>query len=488
LSAESRRFPDRPNLRYLKIEAKRRLSAGEFATLHDAQLAVAREHGQPSWAALKLFLERPAFAQVSWVVSRFRTPGAAPAEDELREHFDERYLRLVPPDTMVRTLGGVADRLRADLVVVRETPTYVRARISDLRVEAAVEPSAPHRMTSLRVYPAGERVTDVRVASPPGDVSGAVPPMAVEVAEESVRDLGLPGLALAGATEDDPAGWTLVRGWADLERGEALRPGDRFPVYGVTKLVTATAVLVADGRVGLDEPAGAYLRTVRPADGTVTVRELLTHTAGVTGPHDVFADRVPEPVSVLGPVVPCDGARGVFAPSNAGYALLGQLVADVAGAPYTEAATRMVLEPLGMSRSWFPARLPDSGAVTGHRLAEDGTLAPDPVRLCVLPAAGGLWTTAADLTRFGRTWPALLPAELVREALRPQVRRQEPGAAMGLGWVLNEAKDVAGHPGGGPGAAASLIMRPGTGQATVALTNRLVPVEPVNARLARPIT
>ena len=53
MAAGSRALPDRPNLRYLKLEAKRRHDAGEFATLHEAQLAIAREHGQPSWAALK---------------------------------------------------------------------------------------------------------------------------------------------------------------------------------------------------------------------------------------------------------------------------------------------------------------------------------------------------------------------------------------------------------------------------------------------------
>ena len=50
---QSRELPGQPSLRYLKVEAKRRLSAGEFPTLHDAQLAIAREHGLPSWAALK---------------------------------------------------------------------------------------------------------------------------------------------------------------------------------------------------------------------------------------------------------------------------------------------------------------------------------------------------------------------------------------------------------------------------------------------------
>jgi hypothetical protein len=54
-------------------------------------------------------------------------------------------------------------------------------------------------------------------------------------------------------------------------------------------------------------------------------------------------------------------------------------------------------------------------------------------------------------------------------------------------------KDVAGHPGAGPGSSASLIIRPGLvrpggGQTWVIHTNRQVLVEPINERLALPIT
>ena len=94
---QPRPLPGQPNLRYLKLEARRRLAAGEFTTLHDAQLAIAREHGQPSWTALKQLIEsrldelgHPALAQLRWLISRFGdadTPGwAAPADSELREH------------------------------------------------------------------------------------------------------------------------------------------------------------------------------------------------------------------------------------------------------------------------------------------------------------------------------------------------------------------------------------------------------------------
>lgn len=48
-----RTLPERASLRHLKLEAKRRRAAGEFPSLHGAQLAIAREHGQPSWAALR---------------------------------------------------------------------------------------------------------------------------------------------------------------------------------------------------------------------------------------------------------------------------------------------------------------------------------------------------------------------------------------------------------------------------------------------------
>jgi hypothetical protein len=75
-----RDLPDRPSLRYLRLEAKRRLAAAEFTTLHDAQLAVAREHGMSSWAAFKEHVaaaeaERGhALAQVRWVFGRYGEP------------------------------------------------------------------------------------------------------------------------------------------------------------------------------------------------------------------------------------------------------------------------------------------------------------------------------------------------------------------------------------------------------------------------------
>ena len=140
----SRSLPGRPNLRHLKLEAKRRLAAGEFPTLHDAQLAIAREYGQPSWAALKQAIGEAAEAsrgnrgdrgeprraepgshaldQLRWLRDRFSGAGqpgwTAPAEDELREHFSEQFLAAIPPARLVQAVSQMAADLRGEFEVI----------------------------------------------------------------------------------------------------------------------------------------------------------------------------------------------------------------------------------------------------------------------------------------------------------------------------------------------------------------------------------
>jgi CubicO group peptidase (beta-lactamase class C family) len=495
LSDQARALPSQPNLRYLKIEAKRRLAAGEFATLHDAQLAIAREHGLPSWTALKEHIgtepdpQSPVLTQLGWVLRRFAGASepdwTAPGDDELREHFDEHFLARIPPDVLISTLTSVAGQLGGELVVDRQTPLGVRAHVGGLWAEASVEEAPPHRLTRLRLYPRGDQVTDPRVAAPATRTTGDLP--AATLAAESLAELGLPGLALAGGAGDRI--WVAACGWADLDQAEVLTADHLFPAYSVTKLVTATAVLrlAAAGRAGLDDPANEYLRTIRLADDAVTVRELLSHTGGVDSPAEPFAATVPELVTITGPVAACRGQRGTFAYSNGGYAVLGQLIADVTGSSYQDAATILVLGPLGMTASSFPTAQPGAGAVTSYELAGDGTLESAPPRICTLPAAGGLWATPADLVRFATGWASLLPGDLAREALRPQASRDPAGAEIGLGWLLHRPKDLGGHAGGGPGGAASLLVRLSDGQAIVTLASRLAPLEPVGARLLQPI-
>ncbi|MEY9848227.1 serine hydrolase domain-containing protein [Streptacidiphilus sp. MAP5-3] len=510
-SASSRALPDRPNLRFLKLEAKRRLAAGEFPTLHDAQLAVAREHGLPSWTALKehiaaldaagagVGVDNQALTQVRWVVERFREadrPGwTAPDRAELGEHFADHFLSMVPADQIATTLAGQAARLREPLTVLGSAPQALRAGLGDLRVEAVADRLPPHRLIGLRVYPAGQRVRDPRVAEPPTSTDGPVPQAVPGLVAESHGDLGLVGLVAAGSGgrsdsdgADGPAAlWAHARGWADLERGVPLRPDHRFPAYAITKLITATAVLrlVGEGAVGLDDRVDDHLRTLRLADSEVTVRHLLSHTGGVDNPERAFGEPVTDVGALLGPVVGCSGPRGEFTYSHGGFAVLGELVAQLTGLRYAEAAAGLVLGPLGMDASSFPLTVPENDPVTGYRLGEDGQFEPVPTPLATLQAAGGLWSTAPDLVRFATGWRSLLPAELAEQALTPQATRDDSGAQIGLGWLLHLTRDAVGHAGGGDASATSLLVRPSTGQVGVVHANRQIPAEPINAKLVR---
>jgi hypothetical protein len=347
----SRSLPARPSLRYLKVEAKRRLAAGEFARLHDAQAAIARELGLPNWAALKQACTQDghAVAQLRWIVARFSGAGepewTPPGEDELREHFDDRFLAVVPASNLVGAIAKVAADLRQEFRVISQGPLQAMVELAGLRYIAEVDPAPPYRLTGLRGFPLGERVTDPRVkAAPPVRTLGDPPDEISAIAIEACAELGLAALVLAGGepggepggvpageSGGEPSGesgrapWVVAIGHADLDSAEPLEVDCRFPVPGVTVLVTATAVLrlVAEGRLGLDAPARDHLRAVKLADDTVTVRELLSHTGGVGNPAELYAESVPGLADVMGPVVSCDGPRGTLRPSNGGYGVLG---------------------------------------------------------------------------------------------------------------------------------------------------------------------
>jgi len=500
-SGGSRPLPAQPSLRYLKLEAKRRLAAGEFPALHDAHIAIAWEHGLPSWTALKQRVcdqsvpDCQVLPQLGWLVARFREADqpdwTPPGQPELEQHFAPEFLAARPGPELIAVISAAAPMLREELAVVTQTPLTAQVRIGGLDVFAAVAPDPPHRLTGLMAVPLGRRISDPRMAAPTrARMTGDVPAGVAQIADEAAAELGLPGLAIAGG-RPGAAPWLVTKGWADLDRGEPLGPVHRWPAYCGSALLTATAVLrlVAEGRITLDSPVNDQIATVRLEDATVTVRELLTHTGGVDSPEpsELLADHVPDLVSVTGPVVACSGPRGMVRPSNGGYAVLGQLIADVTGIRYAEAVTGLVLGPLGLTGTSFPARAADLGpeAVTGYTVAVSDAIASVPAVICTLPAIGGLWCTAAELVRLGTDWSSLLPAELAGEAVRPQTGPMPGGQRMGLGWIISPRGDLAVHAGAAPPASTLLRLDIRTGQVQVILASRLIWLSPLNDRLLR---
>lgn len=500
MSESSRSLPDQPSLRFLKAEAHRRLSAGEFTALWEAYLAIAREHGFSSWTALKQVAggsqpdpDEAVLDHLSWVVSRMagasQPDWTPPAEQELAEHFEQSFLDRPAAGQLIESLSIMArtGRLRDEVTVIIQHARFIRAQAGDVRIETAGAAEPPHRLRGMMPYRVGKTVIDTRVAAPPADAAGQVPEAAAAVAEEALGEVGLPGLVLAGV-DDHGKPWALARGWARLDPQEPLRTTHRFPVYTVSTLITATAVLrlAADGRLDLDRPANDHLRTIRLADGDITVRDLLTRTDGLAPLPEAFAETVPGLAELTGPVLASSGTRGTFTGGASGYAALGALTADITGSPYPQAAARLVLDPLGMTSSSFPGRWPttDERAVGCHMLDVDGAFVPAPAKVAAVPAALGLWTTADDLVRFALGWSTLLPAPLAEEAIRPLARPNASSqGGFGLGWQINESRGVAAASGMAQGAAASLVVKLDSGRVHVALTNRGIPIDEVNGRV-----
>jgi CubicO group peptidase (beta-lactamase class C family) len=348
--------------------------------------------------------------------------------------------------------------LRGDYAVTARAPLAAQVKFADLQLVAAVEADPPHRVTRVRRFPLGSRIAGARTDASAPHAVGDVPAAAREIAAGAVLELGLPGLVVAGGGPDT-AEWAIAQGWANLDRHEVLTSAHRFPACRVTRLITATAVLrlVADGEVSLNDPVSGRQHPSYPADRSLTVRDLLTQTGKVAA---------------------------------SGYAALGQLIADVTGSPYPDAAARLVLEPLGMSDSSFPRSWPAApDAVTGYQVNRDIAFTPAPPRVYAAQADGGMWTTAADLVQFGTRWSSLLPGNLAREALQPQAATGPGGLRIGLGWPIGQQGDMAGMMGGCPGAFASLLVSAreprGRPMTSVALTNRQFPIVDVNVRLLR---
>jgi hypothetical protein len=92
---------------------------------------------------------------VRWLISRFSAadrPGwTAPADDELRQHVDDRFLAVVPD--LVAQLSRAAADLRTDLVVIGQAPLEAQVQLAGVRYVAAVDARPPYRLLGLQGFP-----------------------------------------------------------------------------------------------------------------------------------------------------------------------------------------------------------------------------------------------------------------------------------------------------------------------------------------------
>lgn len=360
------------------------------------------------------------------------------------------------------------------------------------------EPSAPGTAQALLQEAGSDTVARVTVTLAEGK------PLALDIeAVERPADLRIPRLDQAGAiaalaaqadaaaAEDAFSGVLLVargdevllqRAWglADRAAGTPVTLDTKFRLGSMNKMFTAVAVLqlVEAGRLSLEGSVGQSLPGYPNADiAKVTIRQLLTH-AGGTG--DIFGpafDQHRLSLKTHEDYVRLYGARGPTHPpgqvheySNYGYVLLGAIIERASGLAYEDYVARHVFAPAGMHDT---GALPEDVDMPGRARAytrKDGAWvdAAD-----TLPyrgtAAGGGYSTAADLLKFARALRAgilLSPASLAEAT-----RRQTPW--YGYGFMVGQRHGVAGfgHGGGAEGMNASLGIFPAQDTVMIGLAN-----------------
>jgi CubicO group peptidase (beta-lactamase class C family) len=212
-------------------------------------------------------------------------------------------------------------------------------------------------------------------------------------------------------------GQEYVRGYGvtTVDHPQPVDGDTLFRIASTTKTFTGTAVmrLVEQGLLDLDAPVRRYIPDFRLADeaaaARVTVRQCLNHSAGWVGDDeedfgrgdDVLANYVTD-LSRLPQLTP-PGAQ--FAYNNVALDVAGRVIEVVTGRTYEEAVRALLLEPLGLSRTWY-----FTDQLAGYPIA--GSHVVDGDRPVLVPEAwyllrnghadGGLISSARDQLGWAR--------------------------------------------------------------------------------------
>ena len=288
-------------------------------------------------------------------------------------------------------------------------------------------------------------------------------------------------------------------GMADAEAGHAMQKDTIFQIMSMTKPVTAIGImmLAEEGKLALRDPVEDYLpefkglrvRTTASPDAdrlsipnhAITIRDLLTHTAGIQdypGPPAIpdYAQTLSVPLDEVvrqlakQPLLFQPGTQWSY--SSPGIEILGRIIEVCSGEKYVDFITEHILKPLGMKDSFFfppPDKISRIAMVYAQK---DGKLAPSPASIlggdpakhrqgAVFPAPGwGLYSTAEDLLHLYRMMlndgvyegHRYLSPFSVHVMTEPQTTGIQPvgwmrGSDYGLAWeiVTDPLGELAGH-------------------------------------------
>ncbi len=287
-------------------------------------------------------------------------------------------------------------------------------------------------------------------------------------------------------------------GMADIEAGRPMRKDTIFQIMSMTKPFTAVGImmLAEEGKLALRDPVEQYLpefknqrvaANIGPDAGrlstpehAVSIRDLLTHTAGIQDPAPAAIHDYPQLMNVPLDEVVRQLAKEplLFQPgthwsySSPGIEILGRLIEVCSGQKYEDFIASRILRPLGMKDSFFFAPADKVGRIAMVYVQQGGKLVRAPATIlggdpakyrqgAVFPAPGwGLYSTAEDLLHFyrmmlnngvyeGHRYLSPFSVHLMTEAHTTGIRPVGwmRGADYGLAWevVTDPLGELAGH-------------------------------------------
>ncbi len=308
----------------------------------------------------------------------------------------------------------------------------------------------------------------------------------------------LPGAAIA-LVDDKGIVWTEGYGYTGGKK-KAVTPDTPFMICGMSKLITATAVMLAvqDGLVKLDEPITTYLpdfkvnsRYEDHPEQKITLRRLLNCTAGI--PVEMSLGNNFEPASTTSfedhikslydSWLICPVGSSVYL-GNASYDLAAYTIRVASGKSFKDYLKERLFTPLGMSNTTADRQeiLGNSERAIGHMMG----VAKVPV---VYPAlgAGSIYSTARDIARLVQlhiSQGTLDGRSVVDRSLMETIHapagiiRTDPNVYYGQGILIDKrsperTETLLWHDGAGFGFLSFLHWYPEYGVGAVVLTNKL---------------
>lgn len=229
---------------------------------------------------------------------------------------------------------------------------------------------------------------------PTGPVTPA-PPVDLKSSLSAAFDaLAIPGGAACSISISQHGQVLLERGRGQVAPGRPADGDSLYRIASLTKPITASALLISEkaGRLSRHDKISKFRPYPEPAPA---IDELIKHIPGLSNYTDTlaWAQSRNAPItldSLLSLIQPWDGIKR-YQYSNSHAAFTGAILEQVNGLRYEEVVQRDIFDPAGMSRSSFA--IPPASESVGYPF-------PSATHPSWVYAAGGVASTAADMTRF----------------------------------------------------------------------------------------